>query len=82
MYKNYIKSHLDFSLALFLILFFLPIIIIIFLYLFIRIRSVIFAQKRPGLNNKIFTIYKFKTLIDKNVNTHTKTKMILFLANF
>jgi undecaprenyl phosphate N,N'-diacetylbacillosamine 1-phosphate transferase len=29
----------------------------------------IFKQKRPGLNNKIFTIYKFKTLYDASKNT-------------
>jgi lipopolysaccharide/colanic/teichoic acid biosynthesis glycosyltransferase len=82
MYKNYIKSHLDFSLALFLILFFLPIIIVIFLYLFIRIRSVIFAQKRPGLNNKIFTIYKFKTLIDAKCKHSYKNKNDFIFGKF
>jgi lipopolysaccharide/colanic/teichoic acid biosynthesis glycosyltransferase len=32
----------------------------------------IFKQKRPGLNNKIFTLYKFKTLYDSKVLDETK----------
>jgi undecaprenyl phosphate N,N'-diacetylbacillosamine 1-phosphate transferase len=34
----------------------------------------IFKQKRPGLNNKIFTLYKFKTLYDASKNTHERKR--------
>ena len=38
--------------------------ILIFFLVWIIIGYPIFTQKRPGLNNKIFTLYKFKTLYD------------------
>jgi undecaprenyl phosphate N,N'-diacetylbacillosamine 1-phosphate transferase len=34
----------------------------------------IFKQKRPGLNNKIFTLYKFKTLYDASKNIPEKKR--------
>ena len=42
----------------------MPIMIIIFILVWIFIGYPIFIQTRPGLNNKLFTIYKFKTLYD------------------
>jgi len=41
----------------------------------------IFKQKRPGLKNKIFTLYKFKTLYDAPNNIH-ETKRQNSLGNF
>jgi lipopolysaccharide/colanic/teichoic acid biosynthesis glycosyltransferase len=41
----------------------------------------IFIQKRPGLNNKIFTLYKFKTLYDASKNIHEKKRQNSF-GNF
>lgn len=38
--------------------------ILIFILVWIFIGYPIFTQIRPGLNNKLFTIYKFKTLYD------------------
>jgi undecaprenyl phosphate N,N'-diacetylbacillosamine 1-phosphate transferase len=34
----------------------------------------IFKQKRPGLKNKIFTLYKFKTLYDASKNIHERKR--------
>lgn len=65
MYKNFIKRILDFTLALVLLIVFSPLILIIAIVLKIVQGSVIFKQKRPGLNAKIFTIYKFKTMSDE-----------------
>ena len=42
----------------------IPIMILIFILVWIFIGFPIFTQIRPGLNNKLFTIYKFKTLYD------------------
>ena len=41
----------------------------------------IFKQRRPGLNNKIFTLYKFKTLYDASKNIH-ESKRQNSLGNF
>ncbi|MCW0478041.1 sugar transferase [Riemerella anatipestifer] len=66
MYKNFFKRILDFSLALigFIILF--PVFIIVMILLTISNEGKpFFFQKRPGLNERIFSIIKFKTMNDK-----------------
>ncbi|HEB9321358.1 TPA: undecaprenyl phosphate N,N'-diacetylbacillosamine 1-phosphate transferase [Campylobacter coli] len=65
MYEKWIKRILDFVLALFLLALFSPLILITALLLKITQGSVIFTQNRPGLNEKIFKIYKFKTMSDE-----------------
>ncbi|EAH7181777.1 undecaprenyl phosphate N,N'-diacetylbacillosamine 1-phosphate transferase [Campylobacter coli] len=65
MYEKWIKRIFDFVLALFLLVLFLPLILITALLLKITQGSVIFTQNRPGLNEKIFKIYKFKTMSDE-----------------
>lgn len=65
MYKKYIKRILDFVLALILLSFFSPLILTIAILLKITQKSVIFTQIRPGLNEKEFKIYKFKTMSDE-----------------
>ena len=44
--------------------------ILVFFLIWFMIGFPIFKQKRPGLNNKIFTLYKFKTLYDASKNIH------------
>ncbi|NHG51131.1 undecaprenyl phosphate N,N'-diacetylbacillosamine 1-phosphate transferase [Campylobacter jejuni] len=65
MYEKWIKRTFDFVLALFLLVLFSPLILITALLLKITQGSVIFTQNRPGLNEKIFKIYKFKTMSDE-----------------
>ncbi|HEF9225295.1 undecaprenyl phosphate N,N'-diacetylbacillosamine 1-phosphate transferase [Campylobacter coli] len=65
MYEKWIKRIFDFVLALFLLVLFSPLILITALLLKITQDSVIFTQNRPGLNEKIFKIYKFKTMSDE-----------------
>ena len=58
-----IKSIFDKILALFLIILFSPIYIIVSLLIFFKMGSpILFRQKRPGYNEKIFGIYKFRTM--------------------
>ncbi|EAH6859739.1 undecaprenyl phosphate N,N'-diacetylbacillosamine 1-phosphate transferase [Campylobacter coli] len=65
MYEKWIKRIFDFVLALFLLVLFSPLILITALLLKITQGSVIFTQNRPGLNEKNFKIYKFKTMSDE-----------------
>lgn len=62
MYK-YIKVILDSALALIALLLLLPILLIIALLIKLDSKgSVFFVQNRVGINNKIFKIYKFRTM--------------------
>ncbi|MCU7570982.1 sugar transferase [Riemerella anatipestifer] len=66
MYKNLFKRIIDFSLALlgFIILF--PVFLIVMVLLTIANQGKpFFFQKRPGFNERIFSIIKFKTMNDK-----------------
>ncbi len=65
MYEKFIKRILDFCLAFLLLLLFSPLILLIALVLKFTQKSVVFTQKRPGLNEKKFIIYKFKTMSDE-----------------
>ena len=66
MYRNYIKRFLDFTLSLFAFIVLLPILAIIAILVRIKLGSpVIFKQERPGKDEKIFTLYKFRTMTNK-----------------
>jgi undecaprenyl phosphate N,N'-diacetylbacillosamine 1-phosphate transferase len=65
-YRKYIKRPMDFILALIAIIVLSPVLLIIAILVRINLGSpVIFKQKRPGLNERIFTIYKFRTMTDE-----------------
>ena len=65
-YEKYIKRPLDFFCALLAIVVLSPIMLVIALLVRIKLGSpVIFKQKRLGLNEKIFTMYKFRTMTDE-----------------
>lgn len=69
MYAKYIKRWLDFILSLLAIIILSPILLIVALLVRIKLGSpVIFKQKRPGLHEKIFTLYKFRTMTDEKDN--------------
>lgn len=66
MYKKYIKRILDIVLSLIAIIITLPIFLIVGILILIFIgQPAIFRQKRPGKNEKIFTMYKFRTMTNK-----------------
>lgn len=66
MYRAFFKRFLDILGSLILIILTLPIMIILYFVIKFKISNEpIFKQSRPGLNEKIFTIYKFKTMSDE-----------------
>ncbi len=65
-YEKYIKRPQDFCCALVATIVLAPIMGITALLVRIKLGSpIIFKQERPGLNGKIFTLYKFRTMTDK-----------------
>lgn len=66
MYQKYIKRLLDIILSLIAIIITLPIFLIVGILVLIFLgKPVIFRQKRPGKKEKIFTMYKFRTMSNK-----------------
>ena len=65
-YEKFIKRPQDFLCALVAILVFSPVMLITAILVRTKLGSpIIFKQERPGLNGKIFTLYKFRTMTDK-----------------
>ena len=81
MYQKYFKRFFDIILSLSLIIFLFPVFIFLFFLVWINIGYPIFKQKRPGLNNEIFTLYKFKTLYDVSENV-SESKRQNRIGNF
>jgi len=66
LYRKYIKRPMDFILSLCAIIGLSPVLLAVVVLVRVKLGSpVIFKQKRPGLNERIFTLYKFKTMTDK-----------------
>ena len=65
-YKGYIKRPLDIILAVTALIILSPILIIVAILVRTKLGSpIIFKQARPGLKEKIFTMYKFRTMTDE-----------------
>ena len=66
MYRKYLKRPMDFMLSLIAIIVLSPVFGIVALLVKTKLGSpVIFKQERPGLHEKIFTLYKFRTMTDQ-----------------
>ena len=65
MYQKFIKRMLDLLVSLSLIIVLAPVILLVALLLKCVLGAVLFRQERPGLNERIFTLYKFKTMSDE-----------------
>ncbi|MBW1619749.1 sugar transferase [Empedobacter falsenii] len=66
MYKNYFKRLFDFFAAFFGLLVLSPLFIVVMIGLYFANQGKpFFFQARPGLNERIFKIIKFKTMNDK-----------------
>lgn len=65
-YQRFVKRPMDFVLSLIAIVILSPILLIVAILVRTKLGSpVIFKQKRPGLDEKIFTLYKFRTMTDE-----------------
>jgi len=82
-----LKRIFDFVVALVALLFFAPILLIVSLLVFIDVGGPFFKQKRIGRNERIFSLYKFKSMKDINKekglisNTDRVTKLGRFIRN-
>lgn len=66
MYKNFIKRILDFVIASVALVLLSPVLIVVTIGLYFANQGKpFFLQRRPGKNEKIFRIIKFKTMNDK-----------------
>ena len=64
-YEAYVKRPADFVLAFAALVVLSPLIVTVWVLVRVKLGSpVVFRQKRPGLNEKIFTMYKFRTMTD------------------
>lgn len=65
LYRRFFKRPMDFILSLLALIVLSPVLLVVAVLVRLRLGSpVIFKQKRPGLNEKIFTMYKFRTMLD------------------
>lgn len=66
MYSKYIKRFFDFILSLMALIVLSPILLVTYILVRIKLGNpAIFRQKRPGKDEKIFTLYKFRTMTDE-----------------
>lgn len=64
--KNRIKRTLELAFSILLIVALIPVYLIVSILIHIKLGSpILFKQKRPGKDGKIFTMYKFRTMTNK-----------------
>lgn len=64
-YRRYFKRPMDFILSIAAIIVLSPVLLVVAILVRLWLGSpIIFKQQRPGLNEKIFTLYKFRTMTD------------------
>jgi len=67
MYKRFFKRSADLMISILGLLIVSPALVLILLYVFLRTKdNPFFLQKRPGLNEQIFTLIKIRTMANTN----------------
>ena len=80
MYKKF-KRCSDFVISLFLLIILIPVFIVVPVLILITMGfPVFFKQERIGFNNKVFQIYKFRTMQAKTQNINTDSKRITWFG--
>lgn len=65
-YRRFIKRPMDFILSLIAIIILSPVFMVVAILVRTKLGSpVLFKQKRPGLNEEVFMMYKFRTMTDE-----------------
>ncbi len=65
-YEKYVKRPMDFCCALAALIMLSPFLLVTAILVRIKLGSpVIFTQERPGLNEKLFKLYKFRSMTDE-----------------
>lgn len=63
MYRNFFKRLFDILFSFLLLVFLSPVLLIITIAIFIfHGKPILFRQERPGLNGRVFIIFKFRTM--------------------
>lgn len=67
LYRDYIKRILDFTLALVMLGLLSPLLLVVYIWLTIANKGAgaLFTQERPGKDERIFKLYKFKSMTDE-----------------
>ena len=64
--KSLLKNFFDIVIATFCIFIFSPVLVIIAICIYFKLGSpILFKQQRPGLNGKLFVMYKFRSMRDE-----------------
>lgn len=65
-YEKYVKRAVDFTVSLLAVILLSPVLLIVAVLVRVKLGSpVLYKQQRPGFAEKIFTIYKFRTMTDE-----------------
>lgn len=66
MYREYVKRWIDFGLAFMAIIILSPVFLVLAILVRVKLGSpVLFKQERPGKDEEIFCMYKFRTMTDE-----------------
>ena len=66
LYEKYIKRCVDFVLAFLAVILLSPVLAVVAILVRYKLGSpVLYKQQRPGLHERVFTIYKFRTMTDE-----------------
>lgn len=82
-YEKYFKRPLDVFFSTGALIVFSPILLVTAILVRIKLGSpVLFTQQRPGLNDKIFKLYKFRTMTDQRDDSGNLLSDEIRLTNF
>lgn len=86
-YKNYIKRILDICISLLALIVLCPLIVVVTVWLYYANKGAgpFFSQERPGKDEKIFKLFKFKSMTDErdpNGNLLSDDKRLTVVGKF